>query len=120
MKDCFKLRFYNFLPYSGLNKSRTLLVFSTTSLRLCFCSDVDIPLTEKGVMEALSGGRTIKDVDFDIVFTSRLLRAKQTAMLALTQVSYLSSGKANVIYKMYLKCKIKLHGKMAGMTFPLR
>ncbi|GAQ92796.1 phosphoglycerate mutase [Klebsormidium nitens] len=52
-----------------------------------FTGDVDIPLTEKGVMEALSGGRTIKDVDFDIVFTSRLLRAKQTAMLALTQNS---------------------------------
>jgi 2,3-bisphosphoglycerate-dependent phosphoglycerate mutase len=47
-------------------------------------------------MEALSGGRTIKDVDFDIVFTSRLLRAKQTAMLALTQVSYLGSEKADV------------------------
>lgn len=48
--------------------------------------DVDIPLTEKGIMEALAGGRAVSEIDFDIVFTSRLVRAKQTALIAMTQV----------------------------------
>ena len=50
------------------------------------CRDVDIPLTEKGVMEALAGGRAVCEIDFDIIFTSRLVRAKQTALIAMTQV----------------------------------
>ncbi len=51
-----------------------------------FCRDVDIPLTEKGVMDALAGGRAISEIDFDIIFTSRLVRSKQTALIAMTQV----------------------------------
>ncbi|KAG0554171.1 hypothetical protein KC19_12G069200 [Ceratodon purpureus] len=47
-----------------------------------FTGDVDIPLTEKGVNEALAGGRAVSEIDFDIVFTSRLVRAKQTALIA--------------------------------------
>lgn len=50
-----------------------------------FTGDVDIPLTEKGVHEALAGGRAVRQIDFDIVFTSRLVRAKQTALIAMTQ-----------------------------------
>lgn len=50
-----------------------------------FTGDVDIPLTEKGVTEALSGGRVVSEIDFDIIFTSRLVRAKQTALIAMTQ-----------------------------------
>eukprot|EP00958_Prasinococcus_capsulatus_P017056 scaffold1915_cov288-Prasinococcus_capsulatus_cf.AAC.1 len=50
-----------------------------------FTGDVDVPLTERGLLEALEGGRSVKHVDFDVVFTSRLTRAKSTAMIALTQ-----------------------------------
>uniref|UniRef100_A0A0D6R9U6 phosphoglycerate mutase (2,3-diphosphoglycerate-dependent) n=1 Tax=Araucaria cunninghamii TaxID=56994 RepID=A0A0D6R9U6_ARACU len=50
-----------------------------------FTGDVDIPLTEKGIMEALASGRAVSDIDFDIIFTSRLVRAKQTALIAMTQ-----------------------------------
>jgi 2,3-bisphosphoglycerate-dependent phosphoglycerate mutase len=48
--------------------------------------DVDIPLTEKGIMEALAAGKAVSDIDFDLIFTSRLVRSKQTALIALTQV----------------------------------
>jgi 2,3-bisphosphoglycerate-dependent phosphoglycerate mutase len=48
--------------------------------------DVDIPLTEKGIMEALDAGKAVSDIDFDLIFTSRLVRSKQTALIALTQV----------------------------------
>lgn len=50
-----------------------------------FTGDVDIPLTENGVMEALASGRSVSEIDFDIIFTSRLVRAKQTALIAMTQ-----------------------------------
>ena len=49
--------------------------------------DVDIPLTEKGVMEALAGGKAVSHINFDIIFTSRLVRSKQTALIAMTQVN---------------------------------
>lgn len=50
-----------------------------------FTGDVDIPLTEKGVMEAIAGGKSVADIDFGMIFTSRLMRSKQTALLAMTQ-----------------------------------
>ncbi|BBN03343.1 2,3-bisphosphoglycerate-dependent phosphoglycerate mutase [Marchantia polymorpha subsp. ruderalis] len=53
-----------------------------------FTGDVDIPLTEKGIMEALAGGKAVSEIDFDIIFTSRLGRAKQTALIAMTQNAY--------------------------------
>ncbi|XP_024357759.1 uncharacterized protein [Physcomitrium patens] len=57
-------------------------------LRIQFVRDVDIPLTEKGVEEALAGGRAVSEIDFDIIFTSRLVRAKQTALIAMTQSKF--------------------------------
>eukprot|EP00245_Coleochaete_scutata_P016990 TRINITY_DN8126_c0_g1_i1.p1 TRINITY_DN8126_c0_g1~~TRINITY_DN8126_c0_g1_i1.p1 ORF type:complete len:466 (+),score=81.89 TRINITY_DN8126_c0_g1_i1:116-1513(+) len=50
-----------------------------------FTGDVDIPLTEKGALEAMEGGRAVAMIDFDMIFTSRLIRSKQTALLAMTQ-----------------------------------
>ncbi|KAL2635567.1 hypothetical protein R1flu_007046 [Riccia fluitans] len=50
--------------------------------------DVVIPLTEKGLMEALAGGKAVRDIDFDIIFTSRLVRSKETALIAMTQSKY--------------------------------
>jgi 2,3-bisphosphoglycerate-dependent phosphoglycerate mutase len=49
-----------------------------------FTGWVDIPLSTKGVEEALEGGRRIKDEPIDVIFTSTLIRAQMTAMLAMT------------------------------------
>ncbi len=49
-----------------------------------FTGWVDIPLSAEGVQEALEGGRKIKDEPIDIIFTSTLIRAQMTAMLAMT------------------------------------
>ncbi|WP_068470809.1 2,3-bisphosphoglycerate-dependent phosphoglycerate mutase [Candidatus Protochlamydia phocaeensis] len=49
-----------------------------------FTGWVDIPLSLTGVDEALKGGRQIKDEPIDIIFTSSLIRAQMTAMLAMT------------------------------------
>lgn len=50
----------------------------------------DVDLTEKGEKEAAEAGKLIGDLEFDIVFTSKLKRARKTAHIALKNAS---SGK---------------------------
>lgn len=50
-----------------------------------FTGCVDVPLTEKGVEEAIEAGKRISDMPIDIVYTSALVRSQMTAMLALTE-----------------------------------
>ena len=59
-----------------------------------FTGWVDVPLSAKGVEESIEGGKKIKDIPIDIIFTSSLIRAQQTAMLVMLQHS---SGKVPVI-----------------------
>lgn len=59
-----------------------------------FTGWVDIPLSSKGVEEALECGKKIKDLPIDVIFTSSLIRAQMSAMLAMT-VHH--SGKVPVI-----------------------
>lgn len=48
-----------------------------------FTGWVDIPLSPKGVQEALKAGGVIANMTIDVVFTSTLMRAQMTAMLAM-------------------------------------
>ena len=48
-----------------------------------FTGWVDVPLTEKGIEEALQGGKKIRDIPIDIVYVSSLIRAQMTAFLAM-------------------------------------
>ncbi|XP_028068242.1 uncharacterized protein LOC114270829 isoform X2 [Camellia sinensis] len=50
-----------------------------------FSGCVDVPLTKKGIEEAIEAGKRISYIPVDIIFTSALVRAQMTAMLALTQ-----------------------------------
>lgn len=59
-----------------------------------FTGWVDIPLTNKGIEEAIEGGKVIKDIPIDIIFTSSLIRAIMTAMIVM---NYHSSGKVPII-----------------------
>jgi 2,3-bisphosphoglycerate-dependent phosphoglycerate mutase len=56
-----------------------------------FTGWVDVPLSVKGVEEAIEAGKLIKDIPIDIIFTSTLIRAEMTAMLSML---YHQSGKA--------------------------
>lgn len=49
-----------------------------------FTGWVDVPLSEKGIHEALAAGKMISDIPIDIIFVSTLMRAQQTAMLTMT------------------------------------
>jgi 2,3-bisphosphoglycerate-dependent phosphoglycerate mutase len=59
-----------------------------------FTGWVDIPLSVKGIEEALEGGKQIKDIPIDMIFMSTLIRAQLTAMLAMSQHS---EGKIPVV-----------------------
>lgn len=59
-----------------------------------FTGWVDIPLSAKGVEEAIEGGKKIAQLPIDIIFTSSLIRAQMTAMLAMLNHS---SGKVPAI-----------------------
>ncbi|KAJ6801225.1 uncharacterized protein M6B38_198855 [Iris pallida] len=50
-----------------------------------FTGCVDVPLTQKGVDEAIEAGKRISTIPVDVIFTSALIRAQMTAMLAMTQ-----------------------------------
>lgn len=50
-----------------------------------FTGCVDVPLSQRGVDEALEAGKRICDIPVDLIFTSALIRAQMTAMLAMTQ-----------------------------------
>ena len=52
-----------------------------------FTGWVDVPLSEKGMEEALQGGEKIKDIPLHVAFTSTLIRAHMTLFLALLKHS---------------------------------
>ena len=60
-----------------------------------FTGWVDVPLTQRGIDEALDGGRRIAHLPIDEVHTSALIRAQMTAMLALSQHQ---SGKTPIFH----------------------
>lgn len=59
-----------------------------------FTGWVDIPLSQKGIEEAIEGGKKIKDIPIDIIVMTTLIRSQMTAMLAMSQHS---SGKIPLI-----------------------
>ncbi len=48
-----------------------------------FTGWVDIPLSEKGVQEAIDGGKKISSIPIDLIYTSTLVRAHMTLALAM-------------------------------------
>ncbi|MBS4168252.1 2,3-bisphosphoglycerate-dependent phosphoglycerate mutase [Parachlamydia sp. AcF125] len=77
-----------------------------------FTGWVDIPLSGQGIKEALAGGDRIKDIPIDIIFTTSLMRAQMTAMLAMSRHS---SGKTPVILHPQ-QSRLKEWGKIYGKS----
>ncbi|XP_047256984.1 2,3-bisphosphoglycerate-dependent phosphoglycerate mutase 1 isoform X1 [Capsicum annuum] len=50
-----------------------------------FTGCVDVPLTSKGIEEAIEAGKRIRQLPIDVVYISALIRSQMTAMLALTE-----------------------------------
>lgn len=60
---------------------------SQWNLHNLFTGWVDVPLSEKGIEESFAAGRAIKDIPIDVIFTSSLIRAQMSAMLAMSMHS---------------------------------
>ncbi|CAH2033594.1 unnamed protein product [Thlaspi arvense] len=79
------------IPENSQNKSNEaalILIRHGESLwneKNLFTGCVDVPLTEKGVGEAIEAGKRISNIPIDVIFTSSLIRAQMTAMLAMIQ-----------------------------------
>jgi len=58
---------------------------SLWNLKNVFTGWVDVPLSNQGIREAIEAGRAIDLVPFDVCYTSTLVRAQITLMLALSQ-----------------------------------
>ncbi|HAB99547.1 MAG TPA: phosphoglycerate mutase, partial [Parachlamydiales bacterium] len=41
-----------------------------------FTGWIDIPLTKEGIEESIEGGKKIKNIPIDVIFTSPLIRAQ--------------------------------------------
>lgn len=67
---------------------------STWNKQNLFTGWVDVPLSEEGIAEAIRGGKSIADLPIDVIFTSTLIRAQMTAMLAML---HHHSGKVPII-----------------------
>ena len=52
-----------------------------------FTGWVDVPITPLGETEAHRAGRELKDIKFDIAFTSELIRAQQTLTIILAEIN---------------------------------
>ena len=50
-----------------------------------FTGWVDVPLSEKGIEEAVLGGKKIRHLPIDVIFTSSLIRAQMTLALVMNQ-----------------------------------
>jgi 2,3-bisphosphoglycerate-dependent phosphoglycerate mutase len=53
------------------------------NLKDIFTGWVDVPLSQKGVEEAVRAGKELSGIGFDVVYVSTLVRAMETAMLIL-------------------------------------
>jgi 2,3-bisphosphoglycerate-dependent phosphoglycerate mutase len=67
---------------------------SMWNLENVFTGWVDVPLSPKGIQEALDAGKQLADIAIDKVYVSTLERAMMTAMLALSEHN---SGRVPVI-----------------------
>ncbi|KAK9270233.1 hypothetical protein L1049_025810 [Liquidambar formosana] len=70
------------------NEAALILVRHGESLwneKNLFTGCVDVPLSKKGVEEAIEAGKRISNIPVDMIYTSALIRAQMTAMLAMTQ-----------------------------------
>ncbi len=75
-----------------------------------FTGWVDIPLSKEGIDEAFEAGRQIREMPIDIIYTSTLVRAQMTAMIAM---SVHSSGKVPLVLHPG-EGKLELWGKIHG------
>ncbi|KAA3457355.1 phosphoglycerate mutase [Gossypium australe] len=65
--------------------SHKIQMITKTIHQNLFTGCVDVPLTKKGIEEAVEAGRRISNIPVDMIYTSLLIRVQMTAMLVMTK-----------------------------------
>lgn len=88
-----------------------------------FTGSVNIPLTDKGRAEALEVANKFNNIDFSHVFVSSLIRAQETALLALSTqtktcelVDKFPAQAGNLALKIDARLNERHYGKLQGMN----
>lgn len=79
---------YKIAAHTLVGESALILIRHGESLwneKNLFTGCVNVPLTPKGVEEAIEAGKRICNIPVDVIYTSSLIRAQMTAMLAMMQ-----------------------------------
>lgn len=63
---------------------------STYNSANLFTGDADVPLTAMGEAEAMEAGKKLKDLKYNIAYTSMLLRAQETLQIILAEIKQTS------------------------------
>jgi len=79
-----------------------------------FIGWIDVPLSERGIQEALKAGKLLRKWRFDIIFTSDLVRAIQTAMLAMAE----SEGVPMILHEGRMGEWGRIYGKTERISYP--
>lgn len=75
-----------------------------------FTGWVDVDLAEKGVQEAISAGKKLKEMKFDYAFTSSLKRAQRTLSIILENI-----GQQNLEVSKDEALNERMYGELQGM-----
>jgi 2,3-bisphosphoglycerate-dependent phosphoglycerate mutase len=73
---------------------------------------MDVELSDKGIKEAEDAGRELKDVKFDVIHTSNLIRAKRTAEIVLSA----NSASFDVETKIDWRLNERNYGSLQGQN----
>lgn len=79
---------YSLLFHSFADETALILLRHGESMwneKNLFTGCVDVPLTQNGANEAIEAGKRICSIPVDMIYTSVLIRAQMTAMLAMAQ-----------------------------------
>ncbi|ONK75527.1 uncharacterized protein A4U43_C03F17820 [Asparagus officinalis] len=90
LADTLQLPSKNYSSESLITSNETVLTLlrhgeSMWNEKNLFTGCVDVPLTQKGIEEAIEAGKRISNIPVDVIYTSSLLRAQMTAAIAMTQ-----------------------------------
>ncbi len=81
---------------------------STWNKKNVFTGWVNVPLSGEGVKEALAAGDKIAHIHFDRIYTSMLIRAQDTALLAMTKSK---SGQIPLLIRGHEGERERIHGE---------
>ncbi len=84
---------------------------STYNVANLFTGNIDAPLTDLGALEAKTAGEKIKNIVFQIAYTSTLIRAQETLRIVLETI-----GQTNITVIKNAALNERMYGDLQGLN----